>query len=569
MGSRGHAGHEDNSSRSRHIQNHASADDSDIAPGDAVVQLHLFPLFPILLLCVLVFTLVYSPHLHYPYPLHIDEWHHITEAYFLRDGGYSFSSPSALEFGFHAWLWLLSFVFDLVKLYAFLPALAAVLSSLVLYVMMSRVMGRAGATSKASRQAGMLRPDLLRPGPSQTGMSRTGVWYGLAAMLCFAALRSNVYVMGLWFYSPMTAVIPLLFLLIYLLAWHAREPADGRRIWLVLFLYSIIAVVHPLSASFLLPILVLWYALRRDLFVRDGNALTVGAVVGICIAMAMLWQGTTSLTLRRLFGMLVFPNSWGVLNRHIPLMELYPLVLLALAVVGAVVLLWSRQRTREHLLLLLWPGVLLAQKVAADHLQWSVFVPYQRLVYYLILGLVPLSAMGLVFLSRTLHRSLRRAGRGQWGLPAATLLLILVCFFSFRGYGQIDSQVGLYHLIDDAGYHALLYLRGLPGSSALARPELGTTLYPVARKQGFGSMYFYGDRGFVERFFTKGCTGMQNDIAWTHADYVISEDAIDCGWELVYGPDASGGAGGPDAVSVPSDGATAPFIYRTTLLNNS
>ena len=95
----------------------------------------------IIFVSVLTFFLVYTPHLNYPMPLHIDEWHHIAEG--LRMGNYgeyfnflkleTTARSNGIEIGFHFILFLLSGIVNLVSVYKFLPALWAVFSGLVLF----------------------------------------------------------------------------------------------------------------------------------------------------------------------------------------------------------------------------------------------------------------------------------------------------------------------------------------------------------------------------------------------------------------------------------------------------
>ena len=56
-------------------------------------------IFLIILVSVAIFSLVYSPHYRYPFPRHIDEWHHISETIGLQKGEYSWGSM-AYRFGF-------------------------------------------------------------------------------------------------------------------------------------------------------------------------------------------------------------------------------------------------------------------------------------------------------------------------------------------------------------------------------------------------------------------------------------------------------------------------------------
>ena len=80
----------------------------------------------LLVAVVAIFTLllVYEPHLSYPFPLHIDEWHHISQSIRLSNYGEYFRILQletarrfdGIEIGFHAFLAVLSWVFNLIFL---------------------------------------------------------------------------------------------------------------------------------------------------------------------------------------------------------------------------------------------------------------------------------------------------------------------------------------------------------------------------------------------------------------------------------------------------------------------
>jgi len=71
------------------------------------------------------FILIFAPHLGFPYPYHVDEWHHISESIRLGNYGEYFEvlrgglekGFSGEEIGFHSLLFLTSFVSNLVLVY--------------------------------------------------------------------------------------------------------------------------------------------------------------------------------------------------------------------------------------------------------------------------------------------------------------------------------------------------------------------------------------------------------------------------------------------------------------------
>ena len=97
-------------------------------------------IFLIALVSIFIFLLVYTPHYRYPFPRHIDEWHHIAETIKLQKGEYS-GGFMGLRIGFHIILLSLLKVTNLVPIYRFLPAIWAVFSALVLFYVVYKKTG--------------------------------------------------------------------------------------------------------------------------------------------------------------------------------------------------------------------------------------------------------------------------------------------------------------------------------------------------------------------------------------------------------------------------------------------
>lgn len=139
----------------------------------------------IILLVALLFTfiMVYSPHFNYPFPFHVDEWHHIDEAKRLFGEEKYVPGENRLEFGFHLFLGILPKVVNLVLVYKFLPAVWMVLSALALFFLVYK----------------------------KTNHFETAIF----SILFFASIKSNTNLLGPWFFTPLTFATPLIFLYIY------------------------------------------------------------------------------------------------------------------------------------------------------------------------------------------------------------------------------------------------------------------------------------------------------------------------------------------------------------------
>jgi len=86
----------------------------------------------------ILFILVYMPHFAYEYPLHVDEWKHISEARAINEGTYE-GGNKILEIGFQLFLAALYSLINLILIYKFLPALFAIISGAVLFFYMKNL----------------------------------------------------------------------------------------------------------------------------------------------------------------------------------------------------------------------------------------------------------------------------------------------------------------------------------------------------------------------------------------------------------------------------------------------
>src|SRR3989344_4616135 len=192
-----------------------------------------------LLIISLIFTfiLVYSPHLDYKYPLHVDEWQHISKAIYFSETNELQKNPNLLDKPFQlnlepGFTIFLSFLFNLIDpivSYKFLPAIFATLAAFILFLLMYQI--------------------------------TDNFYAGLFSILFFSSLKSNINIQGLWFFLPLTLAIPLIFL--YLL-FFLKYLKDYR---IKYFFYSIIPLIlllfiHIISLVLLLIISLIYLLLH-------------------------------------------------------------------------------------------------------------------------------------------------------------------------------------------------------------------------------------------------------------------------------------------------------------------
>jgi len=175
----------------------------------------------LLLIIALLFTsfIVYSPHVTYTLPFHLDEWTHISNVVRIHEEGLSyFLNHSPVEFGFDMILLLISFFTDLIAIYHLLPAINAVVIAGVLFYFLKR---------------------------------QFNFWVGLFSIIFLASLKSNVNVLGLWFYVPVIGNIILVYTCLFFLEQSQNKP---QKIYWIALLLFLIAFIHP--SSFLIVFLV-------------------------------------------------------------------------------------------------------------------------------------------------------------------------------------------------------------------------------------------------------------------------------------------------------------------------
>jgi hypothetical protein len=427
-----------------------------------------YHIFLIILVTIMVFILIYGPHLNYTFPLHIDEWHHISEAIKLRNGVYSGAS---LEAGFHVILYLLSFIADLVYVYKFLPAIWAVFSALALFYVVNK------KTNKFS--------------------------IALFSIIFFASIKSNANITGLLLFTPLTFSIPFIFLYVYFFT-EGIEKQNKKFILISFAIMAFILIIHPISVTFALPFLGIYSLMHLEYIKKQYkffSSFLVIPVIGI-----LFFSYAEKVPLKRTIGRLLyeiqFRYGWGVVEITNSFYELYSFIGYFLAIAGIIMIFFFCKNLKKYLVYVLWPASVLVLIAIFKLTGVSYLSPYQRNLYYFIIGLPILSAFGLYFILELINGF-------EFKIPyikkaISIILIIIIAFFSVKLYYNIPDSLLLYRVINDDNYDALLFLSNFPSSRVMASPSISVALYPISRHKPVATLFFYGkeNKGDSESFFS-------------------------------------------------------------------
>ncbi|MFA6253936.1 MAG: hypothetical protein WC640_01590 [Candidatus Paceibacterota bacterium] len=454
--------------------------------------------------------LVFWPHFSYPFPFHVDEWHHLTEAKRLANPADYFTwlraepgrAMSGLEVGFQLIILLLSKVFNVVLIYKFLPALWAIFSGLALFFV---------AYQKGSKNF------LL-------------AWLSL---LFFMAIRTNANLTGLWFFTPLSFSFPFIFLYAYFIS-EGILTANRRYLFYGFFIMFGLLFCHPLSVLFSLPIIAIFDLINYRQAVKEKWLWIFSLlifIVGVGF-FALVFGKSLIAALEQIFSLLKFSRGWGVLELNNPLFELYPWPAWLWALVGMSYLLHQDQR--HYSFYLLWSIVLIFSTLIYRFVGFSFFSPFQRNLYYLTLVIPLFSGYGLYyFTQKTLPSWLVNWPEKQRYSRLIGGILIVTSFLAiFAGYFNLPRESRLYKVINSDDYEAIQFLAQKPKTIVMGTLPFGTALVALTDHEPVGAINFYGSRKTVENFYRpSNCEQKQKIIESTGATIIYwprTMKTLDC-----------------------------------------
>ena len=440
----------------------------------------------ILILCLLATVLlVYSPHFDYKYPLRYDEWANIAQGVHYLDKGfqedlnftnYPKNQLGAIDYEIGSHL-ILSFLFlfiDPVLHSKYLPALFAILTTLVLFYFLNK---------------------------------RYNFWTGIFAILFFTSLKNNVNISGPWFLTPQTMVFPLFFLFLFLL--------ENKNWWSIL-VYLILFFMHPLTAFILLPISLIYLVTNIKQHKKSLIILSSIFAFIFLVYTKMLWQGSINSTLTYFLDLFLFKTYPETIKFFIP--SFYGILSFLFAIIGCIILIKKRR--------LLFPiSIFITLFLLFIYYKFNVqiLISHSRLFYATLLLLVPLSAIGLNY-------SIKKLRYLFYPKIIIFFLIGLVLINAFYGYYPEEEKLKPYHLIEDSDYEALKWLENNYGSynKIIVSKRFLSVLYPITKNYPHYSTFSSGNPENFD-FFSESC-GTRNYMIHKKfkARFVLAEEPIEC-----------------------------------------
>lgn len=456
-----------------------------------------------------LFLISYSPHFSYRFPIHNDEYAHIavtrvfdsyvSEGLFRDMILHVLHNP--IEKGFSLFLWILSWFFNIVLVHKFLPSLNLLLVGGILFYFMNK---------------------------------KFGFWFGLFSVLFLGSLKSNVNILGFWFFVPIMFVFGFIYLFLFRLDSLNRNSKSRDYILLVLLLF-VIAFIH--SSSFLVMFLVfLIWCLFNFKFIKEGwkkfSWFLVLLIPIITFSYAFLQRGVLSFLNRFIWGSGIVQINYN------------PFLLFGL--VSSLFLIWGYYlcfRKKELLVFRIYILIPLIGIVFFWIFNFSIFSSYQRYLYHFMIASVPLASIGFYDVIKRVFDFIKKYSRNIACIVVITLIIISFAVF-YWNYFSIDDNVKLYRLIDEQDYDAMIFLGNY--SSALFNPDKprmaevispifpGGAMHAVSGKAGFSGLFTFADvrnQASID-FFGYDCDGKKDFLGYytqfTNLRYVYSYEAINC-----------------------------------------
>ncbi len=356
----------------------------------------------------------------------------------------------------------------------------------------------------------------------------------------FASIRSNVNITGLWFFTPLTFSIPFIFLYIHFLT-RGIEEQNKKFIIYSLLIMILLLPIHAISVLFAIPIVVIYLFCNYDYLKKEYKFFSLFLLIPM-IGL-LFYKFMIKIPFNQLFNHLIhaiqFKQGWGVLELSNSPFELYSLIGYVLAVIGIFFLFTHKSILKKYLIYLLWPLTVVVLIFVFKQIGISYLSPYQRNLYYLVISLPFLSALGLFYileLAKQQTNKINIKNKKMIYKIIKIILIVLVVCLTLNFYFNLQNQVRLYRTIDQNDYNALQFLSQFPSAKVMAPAITSTALFPISGHSSVGTIVFYGNRKDVEAFFyIQDCNIKEQILGKHNVKYIYSKQPIDCGWKLIYG----------------------------------
>ena len=434
---------------------------------------------------------------YYQYPLHGDEWTHLAQTVYLMKNQkipelnpyIKDSRPKLnLESGFHSFLaqFFTLTNTDPILNYQYLPAIFTIIYLLGLILLIL--------------------------------LLTNNFYISFLSSLFFLSIKNNVNLMGIWFLVPLTFSIFLMYLFFYCFL-HKNK----RLNYLSMLFYITSIFVYPLSTILITLILFIYLFLEKKI----NRTYFLLLLAPIFIALFLFRNN-----LKHLFNIFIFRYGWtGAFEFNYSIFMMYGLIAFLFAVIGIIYV----YRKRLNRILLIWPLICLVLVIMYSILNFTLFLPYQRAFFYLLIGLAPLSGIGLYYLLENVYDFIKKYDKSL-ALFIIILIFALIFINQFNNYYKIDDKRFLpLHFINEDDYLALKWVRENYGENNLIMSNLLTAfaVYPISQNYVVAmplSNLRGGNEELVNKFYNSNCETKKEILEKNDINLVYDYDKINCGF---------------------------------------
>ena len=440
----------------------------------------------------LVFLLVYSPHFDYLYPFHVDEWHHIESGVKLGNEHVEF-----MEIGFDLVIHVLAKFVNIVRVYPYLPALFAVFSSFVLYYYLR----------KKSLIAAFI------------------------AIALFALLPSNVNLLGIWFFVPLTMAIPFFYLSLFMFE-EGLNKEKNKKLLISIISAAFVFIVHPPTAAVM--ILAMFFIalkekkLKKLLLEKKKNLIYISILALPPLLFFILFWRKEGLIQTLIFfsGYLVFTKGFSVFHFYMNPVLMFGIIPTIFAVIGLIKSL-KIKKLQVFSFILLFSSINL---IIFTFFDVTFVAHYQRVLYHFFLAAVPLAGIGFVVVYNSIKKLINK---NTLKIGMLGIMVLLTIMPNILSYYKLHEQAQLYVLVQKEEFPALEFIRALPGkkTNVLVPLRIGSVLYTMTGKEPLSKIYWFRDWGrdeVIDFYEEEGCEYKESVITNRKFEYVLSFDKINC-----------------------------------------
>ncbi len=487
------------------------------------------------LVVVFIFLLNFKIHLDYDYIYHLDEWDHVSYAKKINEeGSYRFIDQNFVsrsenevitphyESGFHIFLAELFLVTDLdpVLDYKFLAALFACITAFILFTIVLH-----------------LTKDF---------------YTGIFAMLFFASLKSNVNILGSWFFIPLTFSFAFIYFFIHSVK-RGVEENNNKFLIVSAILFLTMFIVHPSTGMIALIIAAIFIFTNKKFVKRHKKLITAGIVsISLIILIILTIKSSLINNLNNLPNLIsfIFSNfgkAVGVVLDKISFFNYgpgphikynfitqYGIVLSMLGVAGF----FTALKDKKYRIFLVWLGFTFFFLLTYQFFEFTLFASQRRIIYYALLVSVIFSAIGLQYFFSEFKQFMLKKKVKEASINTIKIIIFgLILFYSFFNYYTTPKGVELYEPVSGSEYDSLMTFKERFGEKKLVYSpdfKLTNAIYASTDSYPLISRINKIDGKPIELFINESCPPNSTPQKIRDIDFIITHNPLNCStFELV------------------------------------